>query len=169
LALWKYRIDTSQMASDPSSPSLHSATQLEQQRIKDVKSSFQILHRWTDTSCGAGFDVLVFPKCVIVLDPKDPASSKTIVFSQDSKVYPFYTKKAEDVAREEENRRDASADSRKVAAEVTAATATPSAAQKHISELRICVRDSSIGREKEDIFQLSPNDIVLRWLAANDK
>ena len=83
------------LESDRLSPSLSLPMQAEQQRIKEVQSSFQVLHRWTDKSWGEGFDVLVFPKCVIALDPNDPSSSKIIAFSHDTKVHPFYKRNSE--------------------------------------------------------------------------
>jgi hypothetical protein len=147
-----------------SESSLLSARQAEQQRMDDVKSSFQVLHRWTDASLGLGFDVLVFPKCVIVLDPNDPASSKTIVFSKDTKVFPFYKMKAEcceDIFCGSKSQRET----------VSSTSSSGSVAQpkKYISELRICVRDSSASRGNDTLFLSSSDDIVLRWVAPEDK
>ena len=152
------------MLSLNSESSLLPARQAEQQRVDDVKSSFQVLHRWTDTSLAQGFDVLVFSKCVIVLDPNDPGSSKTIVFSKDTKVFPFYKMKAEccEVTF---------CGSKSQRESVSSISSAGSVAQpkKYISELRICVRDSSGGVGNDTLFLSSSDDIVLRWIAPEDK
>lgn len=147
------------MASAFSSAALPSAMQNEQQRIDDVKSSFRVLHRWTDKSWGAGFDVLVFPKCVMLLDPVDPASSKVIVFptNQEFKVRVFYKKNAE--CCETPICRDSS----------KPASAVTSSSPKFISELRICAREIATDVSNDDFFRTaSPSDIVLRWIDAGE-
>ena len=155
------------MATSLSSPSSSSSRQAEQHRIEEVRSSYRVLHRWTDKSLGAGFDVLVFPKCVIALNPTDPAASKTVVFptSHDTKFRVFYKKNAdccESIACNE------SAEIRSEAP--SSATASSPLSQKFVSELRICVRDSSVGVANEDLFRTtSPADIVLRWIDAKDQ
>jgi hypothetical protein len=159
------------MESDHLSPSLSFPRQTEQQRVKEVQCSFQVLHRWTDTSWGVGFDVLVFPKCVIALDPKDPSSSKIIAFSHDTKVFPFYKMKAEyceETFCGAENQRESSTSTKRESTS-SPLSAVSSAPKKTVSELRICVRDNSVGPSNQDPFQASPNDVVLRWVAVEDK
>ena len=165
------------MASAFSSPSLPSAMQNEQQRIDDVKSSFRVLHRWTDKSWGAGFDVLVFPKCVMLLDPVDPASSKVIVFptNQEFKVRVFYKQNAEccesPICRD--SSKSASAEVAFKLLDNPAVTphraAVTSSSPKFISELRICAREIATDVSNEDFFRTaSPSDIVLRWIDAGE-
>jgi hypothetical protein len=130
-----------------------SSIQTEEQHLDDVKSSYLVLHRWSDKSWGPGFDVIVFPKCVVALDPITPTSSKVIVFpsNHDTKFRVFYTAKL----RPEE---------------LSPARSTPSPSHEFVSELRICVRDTSAGVPVEDLFRANTcTDIVLRWVDTSDK
>ena len=159
--------DTSEMASAPLCLPVDSARHAEEKRIDDVKKSFRVLHRWTDKSCGGGFDVVVFPDCVLQLDPAELASSKVIVFPA-SKVIKFrviYTAKVPGETPIEQGM-----------SSPVSAVSTPS--QEFLSELRICVRDCSHSDAaesakllaQENLFrQENPTDIVLRWKDRNDK
>jgi hypothetical protein len=155
------------MSTSSSSPTPKSSRQAEQHRVDEVRSSFRVLHRWTDKSLGAGFDVLVFPKCVIALDPLDPASSKTVVFpsSHDTKLRVFYKKNADCCDLPEYF------DGAKTRSEApSSAAVVTSSPQKFISELRICVRDCPVGVLNEDMFRVThSSDIVLRWIDSKDQ
>ncbi len=145
--------------------------QAEQQRIKEVQSSFQVLHRWTDKSWGEGFDVLVFPKCLIALDPNDPSSSKIIAFSHDTKVHPFYKRNSEcceETLCGAEIHRETSTSTKResISSPPSAVSSVP---KRIVSELRISVRDNSVGPSNQDPFLASPNDVVLRWVTVEDK
>ena len=59
------------------SPADTAAVNFEALRAGIVQNRFQVLHRWTDNSWEAGFDVLVFPECVVQL-----GTSKVIAFPQ---------------------------------------------------------------------------------------
>ena len=155
------------MAAYSSPPTASLTRQAEQQRVDEVRSSFRVLHRWSDKSLGAGFDVLVFPKCVVALDPIDPASSKTVVFptSHDTKFRVFYKKNADCCDSFVSN------EGAKTRAEVPSpASAVTSSPQKFVSELRICVRDCSGGVSNDELFRATHStDIVLRWIDSKDQ
>ena len=105
--------------------------------------------------------MIVFPKCVMSLDPMDAAASQVIVFptSPEFKVRVFYKKNAECC---EAPICGSSKDSKP-------GSAVASSSLKFISELRICARESSIGVANEDYFSsASPSDIVLRWIDAGE-
>ena len=136
------------MASAASSTAV-SAPEVEAQHSHEIKRCFKLLHRWSDKSWGPGFDVLVFPECVMQLQPTpaDPTSSKIVVFptSKAVKFRVIYT---------------ANTDTGQTL-QSTPSSAAPPQSQECVSELRICLRDCSQS-DGIDTGQ-TDHDIVLRW------
>jgi hypothetical protein len=131
------------------------ALEIEKNRVAEVRKSLTILHRWKDTSHGAGFDVIIYPDAVVSVHPTTPSLSKVIVFPSTNtvKVRAIYT------ASDGKVRRTAS-----TCAGRAAAATQPTPAVENLSHLRICLREA-----KCDSTESLDDDIELSWKESNKK